>query len=96
MCLHFPLLVTLSYLRPKRPLLAAILRQQQAEKIIKNKDNNHNNTILYANIFIEVHWLKFLSNNQPPSTTETHSIIVHAIHLKKKTGWLHIWKHTEE
>ena len=39
---------------PKLSLLAAILRQQQVEKIIKNKYNNHNNTILYANIFIEV------------------------------------------
>ena len=48
---------------PKRPLLTAILRQQQIEKIMNNK---YNNTILYANIFIEVHWLKFLSNNQPP------------------------------
>ena len=37
--------------------------------------------IIY-NIFIEVHCLKFLSNNQPPSTTETHSIILHAIFFR--------------
>ena len=32
---------------PKRPLLAAILRQQQVEKIIKN---GYNNTILSTNV----------------------------------------------
>ena len=42
--------VTLLYLCPKLPLLAAILRQQHVKKIIKNKYNNHNNTILYGNI----------------------------------------------
>ena len=52
---------------PKLPLLAAILRLQQVGKIITNKYDNHNNTILYANIFIEVYRLKFLSNEQPPS-----------------------------
>ena len=41
-CPHFPL-----PLCPKLPLLAAILRQQQVKKIVKNK---YNNTILYANI----------------------------------------------
>ena len=44
------------------------------------EDYKNNNSILYANIFIEVGWLKFLSNNQPPSTTETHSTILHAIY----------------
>ena len=64
-CLSY---LSLLPLCPKHPLLAAILRQQQIEKIIKNKYKNHNKAILYANIFIEVHWLKFLSNNHPSST----------------------------
>ena len=46
----------------KLPLFAAILRQQQVEKIIKNRYNNRNNTILYANIFIEVHWFCQITN----------------------------------
>ena len=68
---------------PKLLLLAAILRQQQFEKIIKNKHNNHNIINLYTNLFIEVHWLKFLSNTQPPSTSETHPIISHASYYWK-------------
>ena len=67
---------------PKVFLLAAILRQQQVETFIK-KSNNHNITMLYTNIFIEVYWLKFLSNTQPPSTSETHSMISHAIYYSK-------------
>ena len=35
---------------PKLPVLAAILRQQQVPKMIKNVYNNHNNTILYTDI----------------------------------------------
>ena len=65
---------------------------QQVEKIIENKYNNHN-TILYGNIFIEVHWLHFLSNNQPPSTTKItfHNFTCYLL-LKSR---LHIYKHTE-
>ena len=37
---------------PKLPLLAAILRQQQVEKVIQNKYNNHNNIINVAGRFI--------------------------------------------
>ena len=44
---------------------------------------NHNNTIFYANILIDIHWFKFVSNNQPPSTTETHLIIAHGIYYWK-------------
>ena len=47
-CLHFPLHITLPYCSPKPPLLAAILRQQHVEKIIKNKYNNRNNPMLYC------------------------------------------------
>ena len=36
----------------KLPVIAAIIRHQQVERIIKN---NHKNTILYANILFEVH-----------------------------------------
>ena len=43
-------------------LFAAILSQQEVEEVIKNKYNNHKNTIFYANILIEVNWFKFLSN----------------------------------
>ena len=52
--MHFPLPVTVPYLCSKLLLLAAILRQQQDEKI-KNEYSNHNNIILHTNIFIEVH-----------------------------------------
>ena len=45
---HSPLLLC-----PKLPLLAAILRQKQDEMVIKYKSNDHNNTILYANIFTD-------------------------------------------
>ena len=66
---------------PKPPLLAAILRQQQVENIIKKKYNNHNTTILYANILIEVHWFE-----QPPMNNWNtfHSF---TYYLFLKAGW---------
>ena len=82
-CLHVPLPVILPYLCRKLPLLAAILRQQQVKKIIQNKYNNHNNTILYTNIFIEVHRLKFLSDTPKNPHQQTHPKISHAIYYWK-------------
>ena len=71
-CLHFPRLSLSPTSLPQTP---SPCREEQVEKIIINKYNNQNNTILYPNIFIEVHLLTFLSNDQSPSTSETHSII---------------------
>ena len=47
------------------------------EDYLKNRHKNHKNTILYTNIFIEVHCLKCLSDTQPPSS---HSISSRAIY----------------
>ena len=60
---------------------------------MKNKYNNHNNNILYTNIFIEVHWYdSFCQIAQPPSTTKSNTF--HNLHMlfiiQKQAGSLFI------
>ena len=66
----------------KLTLLAAILRQQKAEKIMKNK---YNNTMLFTNIFINVHWFKFFAKYPTPINT-FHMLFI----IEKQAGSLFI------